>query len=846
MSSNLHNEFSTPQSEKDSINKNNLRIEDYNDEYVVNSFDYTQNLFKNPTHRAVLYIKALFPFIDWLPHYPFHLDWLVSDFITGVTVAIVLVPQSMSYAKVAGLSPEYGLYSGFVGLVFYFLFATSREICIGPVAVLSMEVGKIIKRVQAKYPGEYTGPEIATTLALICGGIVMGIGLLRLGFIVEFISLPAILAFTTGSAFNIVSGQLASLMGFKNKAGSYNSSYQTVIAFLKHLPDTTVDAAFGLVGLFILFAWQIFADFMISRTKHNKKKNMFWIYVLNLRFAFVIIISTCISYGILRYKPHVVSKYPYSVIGVIPSGLKNVGRFVPPAGLPSKIANELPICTIVLVLEHISISKSFARINGYRVNPNQEFVAIGFTNLIGSFFHAYPATGSFSRTALSAKCGVKTPVKAVFSGACVLLAIYKFTGGFYYIPNATLSAIIIHCVVGLLASYKLTTKLYMFSPVDFVIFIVGVFVAVFSTIENGIYWAICASCAQLLWRLCIPNGAFLGRVKIGKVRDPVIIPNNYSGEKNSENSDSDISVTIEDYVKSPNHEYTHSIHQIDNYVYKWVPLPKEHSNPSKIHTRFINGQVNVESPPSGVLVYRMTESFVYTNCSAQIDQIVAKVREIYRPFNSDRERLWCEYKWNELDWSRFGKLSKYFKRKTLSQEEQLETINDEDFRTKKMNLDLEKPKFKVLHLDFSQVIAVDATSIQSLIDLQFSIDNYVGADWELHFSGIISPWILRGLINSGFGRPKELSDRKNFERRYIAQAAKDSFMNKFIPSKFLNKTFHQNKTSPEEDIENQRNEKYFVGELEIGINDNGLMYPLYSTEYPYFHFEIPSYSEGIY
>lgn len=814
---------------------NHVKVNEYKNEYIVNSVDYTKNVFKEPVPRTLTYVKNLFPFIDWIPHYPFHLNWLISDFITGVTVAIVLVPQSMSYAKLAGLSPEFGLYSGFVGLVFYFLFATSREICIGPVAVLSMEVGKIITRVQNKYPGEYSGPEIATTLALICGGIVMGIGLLRLGFIVEFISLPAILAFTTGSAFSIVTGQLAGLMGFKKKAGKHDATYKTMIAFLKHLPDTTVDAAFGLVCLFVLTVWQLFAEYMIKRTKNDKRKNMMWIYILNLRFAVVIILSTCISFGVIRHKPRVAADYPFSVIGVIPSGLKHVGRFIPPAGIASKIASELPICTIVLVLEHISISKSFARLNGYRVNPNQEFVAIGFTNLIGTFFGAYPATGSFSRTALSAKCGVKTPVKAAFSGICVLLAIYEFTDAFYYIPNAALSAIIIHCVIGLLASYKITTKLYMFSPIDFFIFIIGVFIAVFSTIENGIYFAICASCAQALWRLCIPNGAFLGRVRVGKVRDPILVSNSYN-EKLSEASGSDVSVTMDDCIKSANNEYTRSINN-DGYVYRWVPLPKDEYNPSKIHARFVNGQINIEQPPTGVLVYRFTESFIYTNCSYQIDQIIQKVRETYRPFNTDRERLWCEYKWHELDWSKFGKVSKYFKRKHISEEEQLETIdNDQDFQARRKAFDQSKPKLRVLHLDFSQVIGIDATSIQALIDLQFSINNHVGTDWELHFSGIINPWVLRGLIHGGFGKPNDQVDRLHSENMYIAQATKDSFLNKLIP-------FNKKSDDEGEDIENIKHENFFNGELEIGINENGAMYPLYSTEYPYFHFDIPNYSD---
>jgi sodium-independent sulfate anion transporter 11 len=887
----------TPQGISSNSNsyEENLKIPNYSNEHVVKSTEYVKNVFKNPRKRTISYVRSLFPFIEWFPHYPTNINWVLSDFITGVTVAIVLVPQSMSYAKLANLKPEFGLYSAFIGLMFYFLFATSREICIGPVAVLSTEVGKIVVRTQAKYGNEYTANEIATTLALICGGIVLGIGLLRLGFIVEFLSLPAILAFTTGSAFNIVCGQLAGLMGFSKQAGKQPTTYQTLIAFLKHLPDTKVDAAFGLTNLFILYTWQFICDYLIKKNKHNKKKRLAYTYLLNLRTAFVIIISTCISFGVLRYRPRKEAT-PYSIIGVIPSGLKHVGRFVPPANLASRLASEIPICTIILVLEHISISKSFARMNGYRVNPNQEFVAIGLTNMIGTFFGAYPCTGSFSRTALSAKCGVKTPFKAAFSGACVLLAIYCFTSAFYYIPNASLCAIIIHCVTNLMADYRVTTRLYMFSPIDFIIFIVGVFITVFASIEDGIYWALCASAAKLLWNLCFPNGTFMGRIKIATIKNPIITKrNNIEIGDNISSSESDIS-NVEELKNTNNLEITKQVNTLNQeFVYKWVPNPKDSYNPSLVHTRYVNNYINIEQAPPNVLVYRLSESFIYTNSSLQIDHIIYKVRENFRPFNSDRERLWCEYTFAEKDWdfkSWKGK-SKQFANKLLRRN-QSETDDDylgsadDDFITKKKKIDEAKPVLKILHLDFSQVVGTDSTSVQSLLDLQSTIDNYVGSGWEMHFSGIINPWVLRSLINAGFGRDRASSRfseneylRKNFKKLnfWNANKNKENFRDENINDEerelplenndagsthqepqhrtlysLYDQTFDEEIQVEVEDEDkkavllNQNapieiNESVYTGDLEVGINDNGLIVPIYSTEYPNFHLDIPSYSE---
>ncbi|KAG0687544.1 hypothetical protein C6P40_002195 [Pichia californica] len=860
----MSNIFSSTSLEDKIVNENTSLIEipEYPDKEVIGGEDYIKNLTRNPVKKSLNYVKGTFPCIDWLPHYFNHPNWILSDFITGVTVAIVLIPQSMSYAKLANLDIQFGLYSAFIGTFFYFLFATSREICIGPVAVLSTEVGKIITRVQAKYGDEYSANEIATTLSLISGGIVLGIGILRLGFIVELISLPAILAFTTGSAFNIVCGQLAGLMGYTSKVKKESSTYLTLIQFLKHLPDTKVDAAFGLVGLFVLYVWQILLNYLIKKNRHNPKRKLIYTYILNLRTAFVIIISTCISFGILRYKPHVSKKAPYSIIGKVPSGLNHVGRFIPPPNLAKRLANELPISTIVLVLEHISISKSFARINGYRVNANQEFTAIGFTNMIGTFFGAYPVTGSFSRTALSAKCGVKTPFKSAFTGACVLLAIYCFTSGFYYIPNATLSAIIIHCVAGLLTNYELTTKLYMFSPVDFVIFIVGVFVTVFATIEDGIYWAICASCATLLWRMLLPNGVFLGRIKVFTIRNPTLLRkknntlNSEAYENQNDDNDDDSGIVDEDelkannignndYIKTTEIETANSISSNINFTYKWVPLPKNELNSSFIHTRYINNRIQIEDPPSGVLVYRVSENFIYTNCSLQIDSLISYVRKHMRPFDSDRERLWSEYSWDEKDWD--FKNWKFSDLKPQSIESWFDLVPpkvyneddeddyDENAVDENGNRLVLKPKLKILHLDFSQVVAIDSTSIQALLDLKRSIDDYCGTKWEFHFSGIINPWVIRGLVNAGFGGKDVL--------------AAEDLANNFLLEKIHSIPFFKNKGYSVEEEENYDPESgihdsfNYGGDLEVSIDENGKLFPIFSTIHPNFHVDIPSYTE---
>src|SRR2546421_6626048 len=161
-----------------------------------------------------------------------------------------------------------------------------------------------------------------------------------------------------------------------------------------------------------------------------------------------------------------------------------------------------------------AISKSFGRVNNYAINPSQELIAIGVTNLLGPFFGAYPATGSFSRTAIKSKSGVRTPFAGVITAIVVLLAIYALPALFFYIPNAALSAVIIHAVGDLITPPNTVYRFWRVSPLEVIIFFAGVIVTIFSSIENGIYVTISLSAGVLLFRVVKAKGRFLGKVRI--------------------------------------------------------------------------------------------------------------------------------------------------------------------------------------------------------------------------------------------------------------------------------------------------------------------------------------------
>ncbi|KZP24720.1 sulfate permease [Athelia psychrophila] len=576
------------------------KIVDYPEESapIVSSGDWIKSHTDNPKNRLVAYLYSLFPILGWITRY--NTGWLMGDVISGVTVGMVLVPQGMSYATIATLPVQYGLYSSFVGVLIYPFFATSKDVSIGPVAVMSLTISQIILHVQKAHPGEWEGPQIATTTAFICGFIVLGIGLLRLGWIVEFIPLPAVSGFMTGSAINIAAGQVPGLMGitgFNTRA----ATYKVIINTLKGLPGTTRDAAFGLFGLTFLYAVRIACDKLAKR--YPRRARIFF-FISVLRNGFAIIILTVAAWLYTRHRKNKAGKYPIKILGTVPRGFQHVGIFTPDSKLVSALAGELPVATIILLLEHIAISKSFGRINNYKINPNQELIAIGVTNTIGSVFGAYPATGSFSRSALKSKSGVRTPLAGIFTAIVVIVALYGLTPAFFFIPTAGLSAVIIHAVADLVAKPAQVYSFWRVSPLEFFIWAAAVLVTIFTTIENGIYTSIIASVALLLLRIAHPRGHFLGKVTL---------------EADSRESKGSREV--------------------------FVPLTPDGVN---------NPEVKVQPPTPGIIVYRFEESLLFPNQSLLNDALVDHVKAHTRRGKDMSNVSLSDRPWNDPGPSRHG------------------------------------------------------------------------------------------------------------------------------------------------------------------------------------------------
>jgi sodium-independent sulfate anion transporter 11 len=263
--------------------------------------------------------------------------------------------------------------------------------------------------------------------------------------------------------------------------------------------------------------------------------------------------------------------------------------------LLTQIAGDIPVTIIVLLIEHISISKSFGRINNYVIDPSQELVAIGFSNILGPFLGAYPATGSFSRTAIKSKAGVRTPLAGIFTAVIILLALYALTSVFFYIPSASLSGLIIHAVGDLITPPNVVYQFWQVSPIDVVIFFGGVFVTIFVDIETGVYVTMIISAALLLLRLALTRGSFLGRAQIYRVNKDTVVGDNLGSEKGSREA--------------------------------YIPI--DHCDGS-------NPNIDVESPYPGVIIYRFNEAFNYTNSGRLMDELTGYALKVTRPTQNDQ------------------------------------------------------------------------------------------------------------------------------------------------------------------------------------------------------------------
>ncbi|KAL8218191.1 hypothetical protein R6Q57_021564 [Mikania cordata] len=437
--------------------------------------------------KVIDWIEMFIPCSRWIRTYNWR-EYLQPDLVSGITVGIMLVPQqSMSYAKLAGLQPIYGLYTGLVPIFVYAIFGSSRQLAVGPVALVSLLVSNVLGNIDSS--GElYT--ELTILLSLMVGILECTMGLLRLGWLIRFISHSVISGFTTASAIVIALSQAKYYLGYDIVRSS------EIIPLLKSI----ISGADKFSWPPFVMGSTILAVMLIMKELGKTRKN--------LRFLRAAGPLTAVVLGTTFVKIYHPSSI--SLVGDIPQGL-------PSFSIPKEfghVKSLIPttfLITGVAILESVGIAKALAAKNGYELDSNQELFGLGVANIFGSFFSAYPATGSFSRSAVNHESGAKTGLSGIIMGIIICSALLFMTPLFEYIPQCALAAIVVCAVIGLV-DYEEALFLWQVDKKDFFLWTVTFATTLFFGIEIGVLVGVGFSLAFVIHESANPHVAVLGRL----------------------------------------------------------------------------------------------------------------------------------------------------------------------------------------------------------------------------------------------------------------------------------------------------------------------------------------------
>ncbi|XP_064092367.1 sodium-independent sulfate anion transporter-like [Macrobrachium nipponense] len=438
------------------------------------------------------------PCISWMRSYT--ASCFFGDLLAGFTVGLMLIPQALAYGIVAGLPPNYGLYSAFMGCFVYLFFGSTMDLNIGPTAIMAL--------MTLQYTSN-GGPDYAVLLCLISGLIELVAGIINLGFLINFISQPVISGFTSAAAVTIASSQLKPLFGLKLKTEGLLDTWMKVA---KNLPNFKwQDLTLGVVCIIILTIMKASRNVRWpcmdpnSRSFGQRALRQVVFYLSVGRNAIIVVIAAVIAFALEG------DDQPFTLTGYVEPG-------VPPAALPPfttvinnqtmtfpDIMNDVGIgifmIPFIAILDNIAIVSAFAK--GRTFDATQEIIALGLANILGAFFGSMPVTGSLSRTAVNLTSGVRTPAGGLITGIMVLLALWFLTPTFYFIPRATLAAVII-CAVLHMVDYEIIMPLWRSKRIDLIPWGITLIACLGWGLEWGILLGIGVNLAMLLYSIATP------------------------------------------------------------------------------------------------------------------------------------------------------------------------------------------------------------------------------------------------------------------------------------------------------------------------------------------------------
>ncbi len=433
-----------------------------------------------PRGRASALLASIFPPLGWLREYS--PAWLRGDAVAGVTLAAYALPVSLAYATLAGLPPQLGVYGYLLGGLGYALLGSSRHLAIGPTSAISLMVAANVGAMAGGDAARYA--EIASLTAFAVALLCVICWALRLSVLVKLISESILVGFKAGAGITIAVTQLPALFGVP---GGGHNAIERLVMLVGQLPGLDpLTLGTGLAALVLLVAG---GAALPGRP-----------------VALRVVVLSIVAASLLGLAAQGVV-----VTGSIPSGL-------PAIGLPSlrivDVEGVVPLaagCLLLAYIEGVSAARGFAEKHGYALNPRQEFLGIGAANLMAGLGHGYPVAGGLSQSAVAEKAGSRTPLTLVFASATLALCLVFLTGLLAALPKATLSAIVLTAVAGLINIPELL-RLWRVSRVDFAAAAVALTCVLLLGILQGILLAALASVLMMLIRAGRPHVAFLGRV----------------------------------------------------------------------------------------------------------------------------------------------------------------------------------------------------------------------------------------------------------------------------------------------------------------------------------------------
>lgn len=441
-------------------------------------------------------LKSYFPILDWGQRY--NRQTLTSDLIAAVIVTIMLIPQSLAYALLAGLPPEVGLYASVLPLLAYAIFGTSSALAVGPVAVVSLMTATAVGRLAAEGTADYASAAIV--LAMLSGVMLTLMGLFRLGFIANFLSHPVISGFITASGLIIATSQVGGLLGIKTEGHALPELLVSIYENFGHINPYTM--AVGAVALALL-VW-IRLDLKNWLTRFGLSKGMATI-IVRAGPVLVVFLTMAWSAGMDLASKGV------SLVGDVPQGLPMLSLPDVSLGLIEQLALPALIISIVGFVESISVAQTLAAKRRERITPNQELIGLGASNIAAAIGGGYPVTGGFARSVVNFDAGAATPAAGAFTAIGIAGATLLLTPFLAILPKATLAATIVIAVLTLV-DFSILKRAWSYSKADFSAVAITMLGTLLLGVETGIALGVGTSILVFLYRSSKPHAAIVGQV----------------------------------------------------------------------------------------------------------------------------------------------------------------------------------------------------------------------------------------------------------------------------------------------------------------------------------------------